>query len=155
MPLFHETLYHLRGRVLNAKPNAKPESVRMWLNDAIRDVINARTYWADLLVLNVLSVPLLTTSGSVSTTLGSSVLTGSLTNWPVGDVVNTTLSQAVIDTGNQEAVPVSMNGITDDSILWIDIGALAEAVPVYKAGSTSFIGKFQFTHAVGAPVLQS
>jgi hypothetical protein len=158
MPLVNEKLYRMIGRVRSIKPNAKPESIRTWINDAIRDVINTRTYWADLLVTGIISVPNLYNTGTISTVTGSPlILGGGTTFFPVSDVVNTTLQVSVTEPGYLEVTPASMTGIVEDGSLLVDtVGSgIQEAVPILRTTPSTFTGKFQYAHPLGVPATQS
>lgn len=158
MPLVNEDLHRMIGRVRNIKPNAKPEAIRTWINDAIRDVINMRTYWADLLVTGIISVPDLYNTGLISTTRGSNlVLGGGATFFPVADTANTTLQTEVTEPGILEVTPASMAGIAEDGSLLVDsIGStVQEAVPILRVTGASFTGRFKHPHPLGVPVTQS
>jgi hypothetical protein len=161
MALYSDNLYSLVGRVRAARPLAGEEQIRQWVNNAIRNVINKRTYWVELRKLGVIPVPNQTISGNISLTPGSNIALGSGASWPTNDVVNTTLADPVFGPGYQEVALASSAGVTQDSILWIDDGTpSAEAVPVMRIntggfGLTTIIGAFQFAHPVGATVTQS
>jgi hypothetical protein len=155
MPMFADNLFTLRGRVRMFRPNASGPQVDAWINDRIRQIIDSRTYWADLLATGVLSVPNQYITGTVSLTPGSAVVTGVSTAWPVSDVVNTTLSAAVTETNWVDATPTAMTGIAPDRTLYVDSTTSAEAVPVAETTGTTFNGKFTKAHAAGATVLCS
>lgn len=155
MPLSSDNLASLTGRVRNAKPNAKGEQVRTWLNDAIRDTINARTYWADLLLPYIIACPSAYSTGLITTANGSATVAGAGTLWPVSDVVNTTLGQDVFEAGVAEVSLASMAGVAEDGILLVGAGANQEAVPILRVSATTIIGRFQKTHATGDAVTQS
>lgn len=155
MPLSNDSLATLAGRVRNHKPNAKPEQVRTWLNDAIRDVINARTYWADLLTPFVIACPGAYTAGLVGTVTGSRQVSGTGTSWPVSDVVNTTLGESVNQPGVVEIALTSMLNVQEDGILLVDVGAAQEAVPILRVTPYAIQARFNNVHAAGALVTQS
>jgi hypothetical protein len=157
MPLSNETLYTMMGRVRNTKPNAKAEQIRTWINDAIRDVINTRTYWADLNVRGIISIPAAYATGVIGTQTGSNlVLGGGTTFFPISDVVNTSLTDDVTETGYFEVPLGNMQNVQEDGVLLVDAGSPSqEAVPILRVTATTFTGKFQFTHNAGAPVTES
>jgi len=156
MSQFRDDLGTMIGEIKNQRPNVGPEQIKRWINWRIRQALDARTYWTDLIREGILAVPEPYTTGTISLTAGSRTVTGSGTLWPVSDVVNTTLSQAVSDIGYVEAFPSSMAGITENSILYIGKAAETyEAVPVVELRKSSFIGKFEHPHSTGSTVTQS
>ena len=156
MAQFSDDLGSMVGRVVNFRPGVSDLLIRGWINDRIRQVLDARTFWCDLVRQGILSVPDPYLTGTVSVTPGFPGVTGVATAWPVNDVVGTTLDEAVVDIGYVEAVPVSMTGITENSYLYLDSGGpQAEAVPVVETKGDRFIAKFAKTHAAGATITQS
>lgn len=147
----------MMGLVLDAKKNAHPEAVRRFLNGRIRKTLNYRVGWSDLQKTTYISLPNPYTTGTVSTTYGLPVLTGTATAWPVADVVNTTITRDLLDIGNAEVYLADNTGVTNDSVLLVDAGTLtAEAVSVTAITSRgSVMANFQFTHNAGATVTMS
>lgn len=147
MALYSDTLSTMMGRVQQVKPNAKPEQCRQWLNDRIRELIDGRPYWSDMMRQQIISIPQPYNSGTVSATYQSNVIAGAGTGWVVSDVVNTTLSLGVSAIGNQWATPSSMVGITENTLLLIDAGTPSqEVVSVLQVAQARFVANFQFTH---------
>lgn len=137
----------MMGRVQDAKPTARPEQCRKWLNDRVRQAIDWRPMWSDLLKRDIISIPQPFNAGTVSPTYQSNRIVGVGTGWPVNDVVNTTLQNNISALGNQRCTPNSMNGITPDTLLLIDGGTFTqEVVSVVEVGQASFIANFKFTH---------
>jgi len=147
MAIYPDTLSTMVGRVQQIKPNAKPEQCRNWLNDRVREAIDARPFWSDMMRNGIISIPNPYTTGTVSASYQSNLLIGSGTGWPVADLVNTTLTTGVSAIGYQWVTPASMNGITGDTLLLVDAGTPSqEVVSVVQVGQTSFLAQFQFTH---------
>lgn len=164
MANFSDNLFTLRGRVMRARPNIDPILVRDFLNDRLRQILDSRTIWADLLTPGILSFPNPTITqydsnnnpiDTVSLTYGSPVVSGSGTTWPVSDVTNTTIAAAITEIGYVEVTPASMAGITANSFVYVDAAGTPEIVPVIDVTATTFIGKFELTHGAGATVTQS
>ena len=161
MALYSDNLFTMTGRVRAGRPLAGEEQIRTWINNAVRNVINKRTYWVDLRRVGIIPVPNQIITGVISTAPGSNMVTGVGTGWPVSDVVNTTLAEAVISPGYEEVQLTSIAGVDENSILWVEGGtARAEAVPVMRInrggiGAATIVGKFQFAHASGVTVTQS
>jgi len=143
------------GRVTNFRPGCSSLDARDWINDRIRQALGARTYWSDLITPKVLSVPDAHTTGTVSVAPGSRIVTGTATAWPINNIVNTTIPDAVDDIGYVEITPLAMTGITEDSVLYVDAAGTAEAVSVVEVKADSFIAKFAYTHTAGATLTQS
>jgi hypothetical protein len=157
MSQHNDDLDSMTGRVSNFRPGASSLDIRNWLNDRIRQVLGARTYWTDLITPKVLYVPDAYETGTVSVTPGSRTVTGVATLWPINDIVNTTITDAVDDIGYVEITPAAMTGITEDGILYVDAGTPAkkEVVSVVEVKRESFIAKFVNTHIAGATITQS
>src|SRR5687767_6927322 len=116
-----ETLWYLRGRVAEIKPNASSEGINGWLNRRIRNVIDTRT-WADLLKIGVINVPAQYTTGTVTLTAGSRLVAGVGTSWPTNDAVNTIADEPIRKSpGYVEIKPASMTGIEQGQFLLIDV----------------------------------
>jgi hypothetical protein len=152
---FSDDLFHLRGRVANARPGLTPEFITNAINDRLRQVLDHRTFWSDLLTFGILSIPAPYSTGTVSMATGSKVVTGADTAWPVADLVNTTIPDGVEEFGYVEVIPASMAGITENSLLLVDAAGDAEVVPVVEVRRVSFMAKFAKTHAAGCTVTQS
>lgn len=152
---FSDTLFSLQGRVISARPGVQADFVTNALNDRIRQILDHRTFWADLLKFGNLSFPDPYTTGTISFTTGSKVVTGVDTNWPVNDVVDTILPDGVTEFGYTEVTPASMAGITENSMLYVDAGGDPEIVPVVELTRTTCICKFQKTHDPDCTVTQS
>lgn len=152
---FSDDLFHLRGRVITARPGVTPDFVTNALNDRLRQILDRRTFWADLMKFGILSFPDPYTTGTISTATGDATVTGSGTAWPVNDVVNTTITEAVTDYGYCEVTPASMAGITANSILYVDASGTPEIVPVVQVNRTTIIGNFTKQHNAGATATQS
>jgi hypothetical protein len=133
------------------KPNASPDQITNWLNWRIRQVINMRPYWAGLIARGVINIPGTYTTGTVTTAIGSTSVTGVGTSWPISDVVNTTLANAIVRPGMQQVTPVDMTNITDSSLLYIG-GGSPEVVAVTSTTSGAFVASFNQTHLAGDPV---
>lgn len=147
MAIYPDTLSTMVGRVQQIKPNARPEQCRQWLNDRVREAIDARPFWSDMMRNGIISIPNPYDTGTVSVNYQSNLMIGSGTGWPVSDLVNTTLLTGVSAIGYQWVTPVSMAGITGDTLLLVDAGTPSqEVVSVVQVGQTSFLAQFQFTH---------
>lgn len=138
-----------------ARPGVPPDFVTNCLNDRLRQVLDHRTFWADLLAFGILSIPNPVSTGTISVATGSKTVTGSNTNWPVGDVVNTTIPDGVPEFGYAEVEPASMAGVTENSLLYVDADGEPEIVPVIRRGRATFVGKFAKPHDPGCAVTQS
>lgn len=155
MAVWNDTLFSMTGRVKSFRPNLSAQLVRGWINDRIRQVLDSRTYWSDLITRGILSVPNAYNTGTVTSTTGSTTITGTATAWPVSDVVNTTIPAAVSEIGYSEVTPASMAGITADTMLYVDAAGTPETVAVVTVTATTFTAKFLFTHLAGATITSS
>jgi hypothetical protein len=128
---FSDTLEKMIGRVRAIRPNADNSVIAGFLNDRMRSIIDRRPVWAGLFERGILSIPNQYVTGTISVTAGSNVVTGSGTNWPVSDAVNTTLVDSVKFPGNAVIALASSAGVTLDSLLYVGGGTInAEVVPV-------------------------
>ncbi len=155
MAQFGDTLGSLRGRVQSARPKIGADFVTNAINDRLRQILDHRTFWADLLKFGVLSFPDAYTTGTVSVATASKTVTGVATAWPVNDVVNTTIPDGVPEFGYVEVTPASMSGITENSLLYVDAAGDPEVVPVIQVNRTSFVAKFAKQHDPGCTITQS
>lgn len=146
MPSTSRTLYDMIGEVKHIKRNASPEFVTGRLNSRIRELIDARPYWADLGEMRIIAVPDDYDTGTIAVTSGSASIVGTGTAWPVADIVNTTIPDGVTATGYCRIYPLSMVGISEDSILYVDASGVPEAVAVVEVFDDSFIASFRYTH---------
>lgn len=155
MAVYSDNLASMTGRVRQAKPNAPASQIRNQLNDRIRYIIDSQIFWADLLFSGVLSMPVAYTTGTVALTLGSKVITGTSTAWPISDISNTTIALGVPETGVLNVTPVSMAGIETDSFLYVDNGGDPEAVAVLDVTPSTFTARFTKRHNAACTVTQS
>lgn len=150
------SLVEMRGAVRDRKASLNSDAADRMINRKIRDVCLRRT-WSDL--TKFVTVPLAnqTSSGSVSTTFGSNVITGSGTTWPVNDAINTTSALASTQVGMQKITPVSMAGIIPGAWLTIDLGnpSLTEAVAVVYVIPGAFYAVLVNNHAVNFQITKS
>lgn len=155
MAQFNDTLQVLRGRVMSARPDISAPIVDGFINDRVRQVMDTRTFWSDLLVFGNLPIPDSHDDGTISLTKGSATVTGTDTVLPVNDIVDTTLPDGVDEIGYAEVTPASMDGITDNSLLYVDADGDPEIVPVVRKFDQYFIGKFSKVHDADCTVTQS
>lgn len=143
------------GYVRNMKPNTPPALCKQWLNLRMRQIIDAKPNWAGLIKYTTVNVPDAYSVGSVSFTSNSPIVVGSATNFPTNDVVNSTIPAGVTSTGLQWVVPASMDGITADTVLYVDADGSPEIVPVTETRATSFRANFRQVHNQAAPIVCS
>ncbi len=135
-------------------PNYDIANAKQAINDHLRNIM-ARRNWSGMCGYKILQVPDYYTTGTVTTTLNSNVVTGTGTAWPTNDLVATTLSQATVETGIIDVMPTSMTGIHTSQWLLIDGGnAKEEAVYVIRVNTTegTFQARFSQTHASGVSI---
>ena len=155
MALYSESLFTMRNAVKQVKPNASQELIDRSINKRIRTVIIKR-YWSDLLRLGFITVPDQYTTGTITTTLGSPIVTGAGTNWPVNDLVNTVLPNPIKNPGMQGAPIGDLRNIKIGSWLLIEPGQTnEEAVAVADIFNGQIIANFQKTHDANAAVTAS
>jgi len=151
----YENLRQMIDNVLEDYPHYEESIVRRKINDHLRNLISRRP-WSGLIKYNIMSVPAPYVTGLVNVTLGNRYIVGIGTGWPTNDIVNTTLSLAVGDTGYQETTPVSMTGIIAGRWLLVGQGtANEETVFVISTTATTFVASYTKTHAAAETVLCS
>ena len=144
------------GRVRDIKPNAPPESVYGHLNKRIRNVIDTRS-WSDLLRIGTIYIPQAYSTGTVTLTPGSAMVTGVATAWPTNDAVNTSISSDIIDTGVVEIFPSSFTNIRQGSFLLLEQEnpAVTEVVLVLEVQADRFLASVRYQHSTGATLIAS
>lgn len=152
---YNDTAGSLIGRLLRMKPSLDRSVALDLLNDRIRQIIDKRPLWAGLCKKVVVNLPAATTTGGVTLTIGSNVMTGTATNWPVTDIVNTTIPGGVSRPGSQWVTPASMSSINPNSLLYVDGTGTPEIVPVQQVRGNQFLGTFQAPHNVNCTATQS
>jgi len=153
-----QTLSEMRGKLDQMRRGLPPSLWDSLINDRIRQVLDRRPYWADLIVKGILSCPNAYNTGTINTTTGSTTVTGTSTAWPVSDVVNGTIPAGIFDYGYQEVtpnLPPAQLGITNDSILYVDAGGTPEIVPVVQVTPYTFFGNFTQLHNAACTITQS
>lgn len=146
------------GRIRNFRPSVSEPQVTGWINDRIRQAIDRRTFWSDLLAAGVISLPDAFDDGTVSLTTGSAIVTGVTTGWPVSDVVNATFTSDILDYGYAEATPDDMTGMEVGRYLYVDAAEtppIPETVPIIEVRRATIIAKFLQAHAATATVTAS
>lgn len=151
---FTMTLGEAVGHIRRLKPNLDVNLAEDFVNQQVRSVLDRRI-WAGQVRSGVLSIHPAYSVGTVAMTGGSDAVVGTSTNWPVADVVNTTLSAAVQEPGMQVAALTSAAGVTADSLLLVGTGGAAEVVPVVEVVGNRIRADFQKAHASGTAVTVS
>lgn len=141
------TLRDMVGHVRAQKPNADPNLIRDYINQAIRHTLDLKVCWAGTLRQGFIQVPAAYTTGTLALTAGSATATGTNTAWPVNDKVGTTVTAAVSETGLQWVTPGSMTGIDVDTMLYVDAAGNAEILPVLEVGTSKIRMDFKKTHS--------
>lgn len=152
------TLFSVRSKVLQFRNGISPSLVDKFINDRVRELMDSRNYWSDLVLKGVLAVPDAWRAGTVSVAPGSPLVTGTGTGWPVNDLTNTIIRDGIFETGNQEVFPAVMDGITEDSILLVDAESgppVQEIVAVNQVTPNSFWAVFMNSHNQDCTVQQS
>ncbi len=125
------------------------------INSRIRALLDFRSCWSDLITRYVINIPNAVVTGGVTTTSGSTAISGTATNWPLSDLVNTTLTVANRQIGYQEVTPASMTGISVDTNIWVSDSTFSEVVSVVETSPTTFTAQFQYQHNNGVTITAS
>lgn len=146
---YNATLFDIQSQVRAYKPNTKAGQVAKDANARIRALLDFRNSWSDLITRYVINIPNATTTGGVTTISGSANITGTATNWPYNDVVNTTMVSGNRQTGYMEITPASMSGIAVDTNLYVNDPTFPEVVSVVEVSQSTFTAQFSFQHNDG------
>ena len=146
-----DNLTTMVGAVQMVKPNADPSATTWAINARMRLIYNSRSYWSGGIARGVIACPQPYSTGTLTTAFGSNVLVGQGTSWPVSDIVNTVLPNAIRQIGSQPVQPADMTNITADTWLYVDaLGSNPEVVYVIDTTPQSFTAVFQYPHDAGA-----
>jgi hypothetical protein len=120
-------------------------------------MIQDRRMWGGLLVRGQISTPAIYSTGAIQVVNGSATVTGTGTAWPVSDHVDTTLSDAITDTGIlQDITPASMTNINAGDWVLVDGGlGTQEIILVVSTTATTFRANPSTAHSAGATVTKS
>jgi hypothetical protein len=125
------SLQAMQSRVMLQRPGLDRNLAVAFLNERMRQVINRKPNWSSLLQRTIISIPQSYTAGTVQFTTGSTTVIGTGTNWPVSDVVNTTIQETIKAPMTTWVTPASLTGITRNTLLYVDAGGpYPEIVPV-------------------------
>ena len=150
MPQYSATLQSMQSRVLLQRPGLDRNLAQAFLNERLRQAIDRKPNWSGLLQRTVLSIPTAYTAGTINVTTGSANVVGVNTNWPVSDVINTTITEAIKAPGVYWVTPASMVGFTQDTVLYVDAGGpYPEVVPILDTLNGHVRCPFAFVHDAG------
>lgn len=161
----NSSLFDLRGRIRQFRPGIDETQVDQFINDRIKQAADFREYWSSNMIKGIISIPNAYTTGTVSVTTGSNIVTGVGCNFPVSDAVNASIPSGIVEIGYQDVIPNTMAGINYRSILYVDAADAPEAVPVAQVlgqgkvwqvnSSYGFNGEFRLEHNPNCTVTQS
>jgi hypothetical protein len=151
-----ENFRQMVDHVLTYNPDCPPQLAKRRLNTRLRQLMDRRM-WAGLLVRGQIIIPPVYTTGTISVTQGSDLVTGVATVWPTNDLVNTTLSTAITLLNEyQDVTPASMVGIEAGDWLTFDAGgANEEYMLVWAVGASSFKAKPAKAHLAAETIAKS
>jgi|GEM_PF-2463527 hypothetical protein len=159
-----ENFRQMVDHVLTYNPDCPPQLAKRRINTRLRQ-LQDRRMWGGLLVRGQIVVPAAYTTGTVTATQGSALVTGVATSWPRNDLVNTTLGTAITIVNElQDVYPASMSGIEAGDWLTFDGGdtigdptggTQREFMLVISVGATSFKAIPAKAHAAGETIWKS
>lgn len=149
MAVYRDNFESMRNAVKMIKQNCPYEYIGQLINRTMRDVLNSKHYWADLLKRHILYCPAEYTTGTASLTQGSTEAVGSGVTWPVNDLVNTTVSEAVTRPGIYSIRPASVANIHSGTVLYVDAGGTPEVCAVIAVDGPSVELRFEYPHTAG------
>lgn len=148
MSVYSSDLFTLRGEVKSVKPSASKETVDSAINKRIRRLFD-RHSWSDSLRIGVINLGNSYTTGTISYTPNSNIVTGTGAAWPVNDWINTTISgvnnvsgAGVVDYGVSNIIPGAMTNIAPGQWLVVDTGGNQEVVQVLNVSTIGFSQQF-------------
>ena len=151
--------WEARGRIRSVKPNCPPAQALDFINRRVRNILDTRT-WSDCMKIGMIVIPAATTTGVVTMTPGSNLVTGVATSWPVNDRINAVITQPITDSpGFMEIFPTSgvITKIQPGMLLLLEQenASVTEILTVQSVGPTSFMAYCQYAHAMNATLQQS
>lgn len=154
--VYSESLGSLVGRCRAIRPQIPATLWGDFANDRIRTVLDMQPQWSGMFAETIMYVPESYSTGGVDMTQGSRHVTGvDGASWPVDDIINTTIPSGIIRTGYQTVTPASMDGITNDTYLYVDAAGTPEIVHVIATRPNSFIAVFNELHNPGCTMTSS
>lgn len=152
------SLWEVRGRTREIKPNCSPAQADGFINRRIRNALDSRT-WSDTVKIGMIIIPNGVNDGTVNLTPGMTTVVGNGTSWPINDAVNGSLSVAISQAPGFADItpsPGVIGSIQVGSLLLIDAGSSAqEVIAVRSIGPTMFSAYCQFNHNSGATLVAS
>lgn len=156
MPQSYVSFGQMVGNLLIRRPGLSRDAAKLFLNERMRMVIDRWPEWSGLRKNCVVSIPQAYLTGGITAITGKKVLTGVGTAWPVADVVNTILTEPVPANGASWASPASLDGITLDTVLYVDGGGPnPEVCPVMDMVGSRVLLNFKYGHAAGVSATAS
>jgi len=153
-----DSLWSLREKVRQVKPNCTEQQADQFINKWIQNIVKKRS-WSDLLRTTAINVPSGYTTGTISTTAGSSLLTGTGTAWPVADRINGTFAQPTTDAPGQCEIhpdPATLSKVRQGDYLLLNLGGgTQEIVVVSYVGIDHFTALCRFNHAAAETIQAS
>lgn len=138
------------------RPGLSRDVAKQIINERMRQVIDRWPEWSGLRKNVVLAIPASYTIGNISFNTGSNIGTGTGTNWPVSDVVNTTINDIIMANGAVWVTLASMVGVNRDTVLYVDsAGPNPEICPVMDIMGSRVLLNFQYAHAAGSSATAS
>lgn len=105
-----------------SRPGGDRNLFKAFLNERCRTIVDRRPWWTGLVKPIVVPIPAAYTTGTVQANQSDYFVTGTGTNWPTNDVVNTTVQEIVPAAQAMWVTPASMVGITRNTVLYVDPG---------------------------------
>lgn len=148
MPQSYLNFGQLVGTLTNRRPGLNQNVAKSILNERMRQIIDRWTEWSGLRKNIVQPIPQSYVTGGINMTTGSKTVIGVNANWPVDDVVNTTINELVQGNDTMWVTPASMDGITLDTVLYVDAaGPDPEVLPVKDILGPRILLTFRYAHA--------
>lgn len=145
------------GMVVRRRPAMDRNVVADLLRERLRTILDRRPTWAGLIKPVTVSFPAAYSTGTVDFAVGSNIVVGTDTAWPVSDQVNVTITEQIPGPGQYLVTPgPNMNGITTSTVLYVDAGGPnPEILPVQGIVGPRILLTFQYPHAAGSTATAS
>lgn len=155
--MYRETLASLRARIRHYRPDLSAAVIDRLINDRVREVIDSRLYWTDLLRSKTVCTAGEVSAGTVTLSRGAQVVSGDGTSWPVSDIYS---GQVVEDVAGEGYLRITVEPEPDPDALmgrWavIGTGADQEICPVVSVDGSRMVVKSRKPKTTGQAVLVS
>lgn len=150
MPQSYINYGQMVGTLIMRRPGIPRDVAKQLINERMRQILDRWTDWSGLRKNVVIAIPQAYTTGGMTFVTNSKKVVGTATEWPVADVVNTTIDETVSANGVVWVTPALFDGINRDTVLYVDAaGPNPEILPVMDILGSRVLLNFKYAHAAG------